>query len=320
MFYLCMVIVWVAGARAAFHFGRKAQRKFTLLAQRMPQYKLDEGLKRQIASALMDLDCWSDDDDDDDARQARLGGGSSKRQKAGRGKGGEADMNASIDSVLSSEDDEDDDDEELLVEGGAGEEGEGGDDVGQNGLKSPKAEQWGRGVEGGSGGVEDPSSNNEGNEEGAAHTAPAAQQAAPKTVMSQKQASKEKGVSSGPSSNSNSNSNEQRLLRLSAPTAVREKVSLERPSQLPETSPRMVEVQAQERERSRSRTRQAVADHAVRILLRMQARRDRIVASTQQQQARRTLSVTQVAAQRIAAIRVGQVLSKGVVHAVERYV
>jgi len=44
-------------------FGRKATRRFTIVSNMLPKYKLDEVAKQKIAVALKEINCWSDDED-----------------------------------------------------------------------------------------------------------------------------------------------------------------------------------------------------------------------------------------------------------------
>ena len=44
-------------------FGRKATRRFTMVSNMLPKYKLDEVAKQKIAVALKEINCWSDDED-----------------------------------------------------------------------------------------------------------------------------------------------------------------------------------------------------------------------------------------------------------------
>lgn len=48
---------------AVIKFGRKATRRFTMVSNMLPKYKLDEVAKQKIAVALKEINCWSDDDD-----------------------------------------------------------------------------------------------------------------------------------------------------------------------------------------------------------------------------------------------------------------
>jgi hypothetical protein len=47
-------------------FGRKASARFSVVSQKIPNVKLDQSVKEQIAKELQAINCWSDDEHDDD--------------------------------------------------------------------------------------------------------------------------------------------------------------------------------------------------------------------------------------------------------------